>query len=83
MRSYNETDHDLVCVVAMGIGGSRALCTLHRAGRLPSEDVFRNHLHLNPPLQPNRTAMVEFIVSRLFKSECPLLCDILVDEFFF
>ena len=67
IRSYNETDRDLACLVAIGIGGGRTLCALNRAGRLPSEDVSREWLHLDPPLQPNQPPTVEFIVSRLPK----------------
>ena len=59
IRSYNETDRDLACLVAIGIGGSRALCALNRARRLPSEDILRERLRLDPPLLPNQPPIVE------------------------
>ena len=71
-----------MCLVAIGIGGICALCALNRTGRLPSEDVLRECLCLDPPLLPNRPPIVEFIVSRLPKVECPLLWDIVVDDIF-
>ena len=67
MRSYNETDRHLACLVAIGIGGSRALCALNRAGRLPSEDVSRERLRLDPHwVQPwNRTVVFLSSCARL------------------
>ena len=82
VRSYTDTDRDLSCLVAIGIGGSRALCALNRAGYLPSADVSRDRLRLDPPLVPNCPPTVQFIVSRLPIADRPLLWDILVDEVF-
>ena len=55
---------DLACLVAIGIGGNRTLATLNHAGCLSSEDLFRDHVRLDPPLLPDRPPTVDLIVSR-------------------
>ena len=77
VRSYTEKDRDLAALVAIGIGGSRALCALNHTGHLPSKDVSEDRLSLDPPLLPNCPPTADFIVSRLPKVGRPLLWDIL------
>ena len=60
VKLYSKDDRDLACLTAIGIGGSRLLCALNRAGHLPSEDVSRGHCRLEPPLCPNQTPTAEF-----------------------
>ena len=80
-----SVNQSLVCIAFLhiGIGGSRALWALNSARRLPSEDMSRDRLRLNPPLLPNHPPpLLEFIVSRFPEADHPLLSDILVDENF-
>ena len=63
VRCDTEKDRDLVALVAIGIGGSRALCALNHAGHLPSKDVSKDRLRLDPPLLLDRPPTADFIVS--------------------
>ena len=53
IHSYNDTDHDLACLVANAMGGSCALHALSRARLLPAEDMLREPFRLYPPLLPS------------------------------
>ena len=46
VKLYSKDDRDLACLAAIGIGGSRLLCALNRAGHLPSEDPSGGHCRL-------------------------------------
>ena len=41
VKLYSDDDRDLACLATIGIGGSRLLCTLNRAGHLPSKNVAK------------------------------------------
>ena len=67
VKLYSKDDRDLPCLAAIGIGGSRLLCALNRAGHLPSEDVSRGHAVWSRPCVRTRRPQLNSLCSA-----CPL-----------